>query len=208
MDDTGLFELGFVDPNKDDKIFQKLKENFNTSRMLVFNDDVSDDLVESYVCPIIQWNREDEDIPVEKRKPIKILINSGGGDVFSANALIGAILTSKTPVYTVGFGMVASAAYMIYVAGHVRYAFPYTSFLQHDGETQIANSSGKAKDTMDFMNRMSEETKDLILSRTNISEEDYDKNYEKEWWMQTVTAKELNVVQKIIGQDCEISEIL
>ena len=58
------------------------------------------------------------------------------------------------------------------------------------------------------MNRMSEETKDLILSRTNISEEDYDKNYEKEWWMQTVTAKELNVVQKIIGQDCEISEIL
>jgi ATP-dependent protease ClpP protease subunit len=53
---------------------------------------------------IINWNREDEKlkIPINERTPIKIFINSNGGDLIPTLNLIDIITLSKTPVYTIG----------------------------------------------------------------------------------------------------------
>ena len=51
-------------------------------RILYLDFDINDALVD-YSRRIIRWNRQDRDIPVEERKPIKLLINSYGGSLDS-----------------------------------------------------------------------------------------------------------------------------
>ena len=51
---------------------------------------------------------------------------------------------------------------------------------------------------------MDERVKKFILSRTAITEEKYESVYKKEWWMYAQEAKTYNIVDKIIGEDCDI----
>ena len=54
---------------------------------------------------ILHFNKQDEGIPVEDRKPIKIFIYSYGGEVSACFNVIDTIGMSKTPVYTYNMGV-------------------------------------------------------------------------------------------------------
>ena len=94
------------------------------------------------------------------------------------------------------------------ISAHERIAWKNSIFLQHDGEVCVSNSRSKAKDTMKFFDSMEERTKQYVLERTKMTEEFYDKIYEQEYWMYADEAKDLGVVDKIIGQDCTFDDIL
>jgi len=72
---------------------------------------------------------------IEKNKPkvLKLLINSPGGDLNAAFALIDTIKGSRIPIYTYGLGLVASAGLMTFMAGQKghRYITRNTSILSH-----------------------------------------------------------------------------
>ena len=192
----------------DDLYTEIIKENLE-KRILVFNEDVNESIIENYILYILKWNAEDKDIPIEKRKPIIIYNNSPGGNVFDGESLISTILSSKTPVKGVAFGLVASMGYRIYLACHERLAFPNSVLLQHDGDIAIRNSTSKARDTMKFFESMEARTKQFVLSRTKMTEEFYDKIYNQEYYMYAdAEGKDLGCVDKIIGIDCDIDEII
>ena len=195
-------------PSQGDDLFTEIiKENLD-NRILVFNQEVDDDALESYILRILKWNREDIDIPVEKRKKIKIYISSVGGDTFVASNMVDVIMQSRTPIMVVGFSLVASAAFHIFLAGHERVAFKNTIFLQHDGSISISNSSKKARETMDFLSESEQVTKEFVLARTKMTEEFYDDHYDVELYLLATKAKELGIVDYIIGEDISIEEIL
>ena len=50
------------------------------NRVLWIDDEISD-LSLLYVKNILRWNKEDSGIPIEQRKPIKLLFHSVGGDL-------------------------------------------------------------------------------------------------------------------------------
>ena len=191
----------------DDLYTEIIKENLE-QRTLVLNDEINDAILENYILYIIKWNREDQDLPIEKRKPITIYINSPGGSSMDGFNLCDVIMQSKTPVRGICFALAASMGYHIYLACHDRIAWKNSIFLQHDGEVCVSNSRSKAKDTMKFFDSMEERTKQYVLERTKMTEEFYDKIYEQEYWMYADEAKELGVVDKIIGLDCMIEDIL
>ena len=130
-----------------------IRENLN-HRILVFNDQVDSDVMENYILRIIQWNREDKDLPIDVRQPIKIYIDCPGGDTMTGLNFVDVICQSKTPIIGIAFSMAASMGYHIFIACNERIAFKDTVLLQHDGELVIQNSSSKAKDTMQFFNSM------------------------------------------------------
>ncbi len=198
---------GVVNLLRDDENYNLILSENLERRILIFNDEVEDYVLEDYILYIIKWNREDEFIPEENRIPIKLYINSGGGSVLSANMFKDVIMQSKTPVIGVGFNLVASAAYHIYLACDERICFESTTILQHDGQIMIENSSKKAKDTMKYFDQMDEKLKDFVLSRTLIDSEFYDQIFDTEFYMDAKHAKELGVVNKIIGIDCDFSYI-
>ncbi len=178
-------------------------------RHLYINSEIGDGIFDSIVYHILRYNAQDKELPVEERKPIIIYINSPGGSVSDGYGLIDAMLTSKTPVYTVNQGTCFSMGFLIFLAGHKRYSMPHSEFLMHDGSTAAWDSIAKIKDRIEFETIQVEKmTKDYILSRTKIGEEQYDNKYRIEWYFLPEEAKELGVVDSIVGIDCDLDEVV
>lgn len=189
-------------------VYEEIYREFLDDRSLFFNEEVDTDIIENYVMYIIRWNKEDRDLPKDKRKPIKLFISSPGGNVFDANIFVDVIESSVTPIWGIAMDLVASASLHIYLACHERFAYKNSAFLQHDGEIAIDNSRKKAKDTMRFFDEGEERLKQHILTHTNMTEEFYDSIYSDEFWFYAQQAKELGVVHKIIGEDCDLIDVI
>ena len=175
------------------------------NRRIYLNCDIDSKAAEHAVYYILRYNR----IPVEERKPITIYLNSKGGSVTAGFAIIDAMIHSKTPVHTVNLAECYSMGFLIFIAGEKRYAMPSSTYLCHDGSSYAYDSMGKLKDRMEFeLGQMEERIKKYVVSRTNIAEKMYVKNYRKEWYFYPEEAKNLGVVTHIVGIDCDIDEIL
>jgi ATP-dependent Clp endopeptidase proteolytic subunit ClpP len=79
-------------------------------------------------------------------KPLKIYINSNGGEIFAAIPLIDAIKNCSIPVHTYIEGIAASAASLISMAGHKRFITKNSFMLIHELRTGV---EGKYSDIMD-----------------------------------------------------------
>lgn len=90
--------------------YRRLKD-----REILWNDLIDDGMIDIPMY-ILKWNKEDSGLPVEKRKPIKIYINSDGGaanvTLYTANV----ISLSKTPVITIGMGRAYSSGGLLLMA--------------------------------------------------------------------------------------------
>lgn len=179
------------------------------NRILFLNGDVDYNCVDTIVYQILRFNRMDKGVAIEDRKPIKLYINSPGGFESTGFGVVDAIMASQTPVFTINVGECDSAAFLIYIAGHVRYAFPHSRFLSHEGFVYSEESRSKSKDLIDFeCGEIVEATKRLYSVLTNINEEVFDDKYRVEWYFLADKAKELGVVDQIIGIDCTMDDIL
>lgn len=177
--------------------------NMMNDRHIFINFDIDEDMiVNSY--DIIKWNKEDKGIPIEERKPIKIFINSDGGCLNTIFHIIDIIKLSKTPVITIGMGKTYSAGGLLLMAGHKRYIFENTSFLLHDGTSGLFGNVSRLKDGFLFQQQVEERVKKFVLNSTEISEELYDENYRKDWFILDKEMVELSIADKVIDDLDEI----
>lgn len=153
-------------------------------REILINQEIDDGIIE-WTQEIIEWNREDNGIDVSKRTPIKIFINSNGGSLNAIMELITLCNLSKTPVIAIGMGKCYSAGGLLLmgVPKGNRYILSTTEALVHDGSTGSMGDTGKVLDDLEYTKKTEESTKKFILEHTNISSELYDKNYRRNWWL-------------------------
>ena len=178
------------------------------NRKLYINYDIDDTLNSEITYHILRYNAADKGIPVENRKPILLYVTSNGGSVTDGFSLIDVIMSSKTPVYTINLAYQYSMGFLIGLSGHKRFASKNATYLMHDGSNFIYNSMSKAKDQMRFQDEMEQHIKDYIMSRSNITSEKYDEKLRVEWYMYASEAKANKFTDYIIGEDCELDEIL
>lgn len=157
---------------------------------------------------IMQYNKEDSQLAPDERKPIILYIASNGGEVDPGFELIDIIMASHTPVYTVNIGYEYSMGFLIGLAGHKRFAFPNSKFLMHDGSNFVYNSGAKAQDQMEFQRRVEARIKNYIISRSKLTEEEYDSKLRVEWYLFSDEAKEKGFVDEIIGVDIGIGAVI
>lgn len=177
-------------------------------RKLFLNRDINQASVASVAHSILQFNSDDKNVPPDKRKPILLYLVSNGGEVDSGFELIDIIQNSKTPVYTINLGYWYSMGFLIGIAGHKRYATANSKILMHDGSYFVYNSGAKAQDQMKFQRKVEERVKNYILSRSKIADEEYDSKYSSEWYLYADEAKEKGFIDYIVGEDCDIDEII
>lgn len=178
-------------------------------RKLWFIGEVDENIIGTMVYNILRYNAMDKDIPVEKRKPIVLFLSSIGGETVAGMSLVSAILTSKTPVYTVNLSQCCSIALVMYLVGHKRYSMPNSVFLMHEGVSGAYESTSKAKQTIYFYASQYEEViKTLTIDKTLLTKKEYEKKYKDEWYFLPDEAKKYGFTDYIIGEDCEIDEIL
>lgn len=90
------------------------------------------EIEEDNVNECIQWIVY-ENLRPTQNKTLTLYINSTGGDLYQAFALIDIMQHSQLPIRTIGIGAVMSAAFLIFASGDQgeRFAAPNTSFMCH-----------------------------------------------------------------------------
>lgn len=164
--------------------------------------------VEDVCKAIMHYNEEDKGVDPAKRKPILLYLDTFGGETTAGFKLIDVIQSSKTPVYVINQCTCYSMGFLIYIVGHKRFASKSATFLMHDGSIQLGDSGSKTRDYMRFNEEVEKRTKDMVLEKTGITAEMYDSKMREEWYMFADEAKELGIVDSIIGVDCELDDVI
>ena len=162
-----------------------------------------DNIAAEAVAHLIRfWNKADEGIPVEDRKPIKLLIDSYGGSLVGGLMIADAIRLSKTPVYTVNAGTAYSAGLLVFITGHRRFCYPSASFLFHEGSTATAGfvDAGKFRNYAEFYDQLILRMKNYFLTYTDMTEELYKEKYKDDWWFFAEEAIENGFCDEILEE--------
>lgn len=147
---------------------------------------ISNDITWDDCCFIVRMiqliNRIDNTINPE---PIHIHIMSNGGELPTMFAIYDAIKASRVPVYTYNEGAAHSAAFIIFLAGHKRFARKHAVSIAHEGSAAMAGSYRESKAAMKAYEKDVANMRHIISEETNFSEEEVNLKFEEnqDWYI-------------------------
>lgn len=153
---------------------------------------------------IIRWNMEDRGVPKEDRKPIWLYMMNYGGSADYMWQLIDVIEASETPVYTVNIGMCASAAALIFMAGHKRFMFKRSYLMIHEGGNNIGGDAQKVLDASDSYKKMLKAMRAFILEHTKIPASTLSRKKNNDWELDSAYCLEFGVCDVIANTISEV----
>jgi ATP-dependent protease ClpP protease subunit len=148
---------------------------------------------------ITRWNREDRGIPIEDRKPIRIVIDCGGGSLSVSETLSNIIKMSKTPIYSIALGFVASGASVVHLSCHKKFALPNSVFVLHKGS--CSGVSGTYDEIVSFARDYEKQIEMLMtfyIENTKYTEEEIEENIQTDWYIRMDEALEKGLVDEVI----------
>lgn len=116
-------------PSPADLVIPQMYLSFEGAGYYLLNEEIDNFTTGDLIKYIVERNVNLQDQKTE----IRLLVNSPGGDLSCANALIDIMKGSRIPISTFGLGMIASAGLAIFIAGEKgrRFITPNTSILSH-----------------------------------------------------------------------------
>jgi ATP-dependent Clp protease protease subunit len=169
-------------------------------RNLVLSGEISEESAQNIIQHISDIN--EDDFGKEERLPIQLKINSIGGSMYDGFAIIGAIESSETPVYTYGYGAIMSMALPILVSGVKRFAHPLTTFMYHECLDTFGHYEKVSilKENLDETERVMEMYDDHILSKTSFTKKQLDKvkKGKFDWYFDINEAIKYKVIDQVI----------
>lgn len=167
------------------------------NRIYRIEGEVSSDLLE--LCRlIVMWNKEDESVPIEERKPIRIVIFSPGGDLYTFRSLRAHIKLSKTPIIAINEGKAMSAGAYIYLSCPIRYAVKGAKLLVHYGEISLADNGKDAVEQLKSYEKELEELVDVVQEASDFTREQIKSNLSQDWIIDDNVQVEHKMTDKII----------
>ena len=160
--------------------------------------EINDSLLD-LVKMIIKCNKEDKGKPVEERTPIKVFIDSPGGDVCALWTTIKAIEISKTPVYTINYCTAYSAAADLLASGHKRFALPGTSVMVHSGSCMFGGTMEQAENMKKHFDKLGKKITDYFLAHTKVDPKTFKKKAPADWYMDEDEALKNGLIDEIIA---------
>ncbi len=145
---------------------------------------------------------------IDNEKPITVIINSPGGEVFSGFAIYDIMKAIKCPVITLVTGFAASMGSIIMLGSKKgqRYATKNSKVLIH--QPLISGMFEGRATEIEIQAKEIQETKDRIInlyvSETGKDREKIAKDMEVDYWMTAEEALEYGLIDKIIGGMDEI----
>lgn len=151
------------------------------------------------VQAVVRWNQDDRDVPVEKRKPIKIFFHSPGGSLDVGEILTSIIKLSRTPVYGIALGMVASAASVVYLGCHKRYALPNAYFILHRGSCEgIGGNYNEIQAAMEDYKLQIARMEKFYIENTTYPEEVIKSKIQTDWYIHCEEAMKFGIVTDLV----------
>lgn len=183
-----------------DPITYQYFHNLLKKRTVLFNDEVGSSIVEQVYLAL--KNFEDDD----SNEPVTLIVNTLGGSVFDGLFLCNVIDNYKKPLNIICPAYCMSMGAIILCSGNKnpnvhKCCYRFSFGLIHAGEVGVQGENGSVKDVVEFNEKVNQKIKNYIVSHTNISEELYDKNDRKQWYMTAEDMLEYGLVDEIIDGD-------
>jgi ATP-dependent Clp protease protease subunit len=128
------------------------------------------EISEDSITPVIRWIMY-ENLEVRDGKNLTLYINSTGGDLYQAFALIDVIKQSRHTISTVALGACMSAAFLIFAAGSKgqRFASKNTSFMCHQFSESMDDKYHDLKATMKENDTCNQRMIDILKEATGLT---------------------------------------
>ncbi len=111
-------------------------------------------------------------LPEPEFIPLKLIINSPGGEVFAALFAIDEIKRLKIPIYTYISGFCASAATLLSLVGKKRFISKHSYMLIHEVRGACWGKKSDMMDSFENVNKLSELIIDYYVENTKMTREE------------------------------------
>lgn len=132
------------------------------------------------------------------RPPIKLHIQSLGGELMPSFYVCDFIKKLETPVHIYIDGFVASAASLISVCGHQRIMTEHSFMLIHQLRSQSSGKFNEMKDEMKNLDFFMSNLKDIYLSNSYITPERLEQLLDTDIWISAQECLDLGLIDRII----------
>lgn len=133
------------------------------------------------------------------RKAVTIKINSPGGSVYEALAMVGRLQNSKCQIITEGYGQIMSAAILILAAGDKRRISKFAWAMNHEASYTINGRHSDVKDEIAQMEREEKMWCDTMAEMSGMNAEFwYKTSHKTNFYLTATECKNLGLVDEII----------
>jgi len=133
-------------------------------------------------------------------EPVRIFIDSPGGDADAGYAIFDMIRFIKPPVWTIGMGLVASAAAIIQLAApkERRLGLPNSHYLIHQPLSGIRGVATDIEIHARELEKLRAKINRLIAEETGNPAEQVEKDTDRDYWMSAQEAVKYGLISKVI----------
>lgn len=124
------------------------------------------------------------------RKGITILVNSYGGSVYDALAIVGRIRASTCQVTTIGYGKIMSASVLILACGDKRQMSEFATLMHHESSYGLEGRHAQNKATIKQFEKEEQTWAEHMAKFTNE---------DKEFW----ASEGVNIDKYFTAQECK-----
>ena len=133
-------------------------------------------------------------------EPVRIFIDSPGGDADAGYAIFDMIRFITPPVWTIGMGLVASAAAIIQLAApkERRLGLPNSHYLIHQPLSGIRGVATDIEIHARELEKLRAKINSLIAEETGNPFEQVEKDTDRDYWMSAQEAVKYGLISKVI----------
>jgi ATP-dependent Clp protease protease subunit len=195
---SDLKQLNQLEKEFEQDVYKEFEFGFNSKDSVIYlHGDIQNgnlfDIVSK--CRMILNYRPEEDA----EKPITVLLNSNGGDVYEALGIIDYFESLSVPVNIIARGRAMSAAAMILCAGTgVRAASKNTTIMMHEASAEIYGKTADLKANADHIDELEADFYRMLATKSNQTEDFWRKACRKDYYMTAAKALEYGLIDQII----------
>ncbi|MCL2181077.1 MAG: ATP-dependent Clp protease proteolytic subunit [Treponema sp.] len=187
--------------NEKDKasVFDPLAGRMLKTRTILISGEINKELAEKTIRQLLLL----EDMGGE---PIRIFIDSPGGDADAGYAIFDMIRFVKPPVWTIGMGLVASAAAIIQLASPKdrRIGLPNSHYLIHQPLSGIRGVATDIEIHANELEKLREKINRLIADETGNPAAQVEKDTDRDYWMNAAEAVKYGLISRVVVNRDEI----
>jgi ATP-dependent Clp protease protease subunit len=138
----------------------------------------------------------------ESNEPIRLYINSPGGDVDAGYAIFDMVRFINAPVTMIGMGLVASAAVLVLLAvpSERRVALPNSTYLIHQPMSGMRGVATDIEIHAQYLERLRAKLDSLIAGETGKSVEEVANDTDRDHWLTSDEALSYGLVSRIVTE--------
>ncbi len=188
-----------TDEKKDRHGGEMLIERMLKTRMILLSGEVDKNLAERVIRQLILLESESDE-------PIRVFIDSPGGDADAGYAIFDMMRFVKPVVHTIGMGLVASAGALILLAAEKenRSGMPNSHYLIHQPLSGMRGVATDIEIHARELERMRGRINRLIADETGKPYEQVEKDTDRDFWMNAEEATEYGLISRVVSTRVEI----